>query len=180
MLWPAVVIATIADAVIGHLLPPAGDAETVVAAGLLGFVLNVLALVLLSRPFSAALRRARGELPNVVARDYAGTIAVMLVTGGLLAVGLMHRGSVLGDRHAMQDAIERAQAWIGDRAPAEFASNVAHTDTYAIEHGIYRTCVPSAVRARVYCVIVDTSLPFPRGVRFAGYEPNSELAAGTG
>jgi hypothetical protein len=80
----------------------------------------------------------------------------------------------------MQDAITRARAWIGDRAPAEFRRNVDHTDTYAIERGIYRTCVPSAVRPRSYCVIVDTSAPFPNGVRFAGYEPNSEFAAGTG
>ncbi len=180
LLWPAVVVATVADAVTGHLLPPAGDAETLVAAALLGFVLNVIALVLLSRPVAAALTRLRPDMPSVVARNYAGTVAVMLVTGGLLAIGLMHRGSVVGDRRAMEDAIERAQAWIGDRAPAEFASNVEHTDTYAIEHGIYRTCVPSAVRARNYCVIVDTSVPFPRGVRFAGYEPNTEFAAGTG
>ncbi len=179
-LWPAFVAATIAEAVIGHLLPPAGDAQSLVAAGLLGFVLNVIALVLLSRPVGAALRLVRADLPVVVARDYAGTLAVTLVAGGLLAVGLMHRGSVVGDQHAMVDAIRRAQAWIGDRAPAEFRRNVEHTDTYAIEHGIYRTCVPSAVQARSYCVIVDTSVPFPRGVRFAGYEPNSEFAAGTG
>ncbi len=180
LLWPAFVAATVADAAIGHSLPPAGDTQSLVAAALLGFVLNVIALVLLSRPFGVALRLAQPELPVVVARDYAGTLAVTLVSAALLAVGLVHRDSVVGDQHAMQDAIQRAQAWIGDRAPAEFASNVEHTNTYAIEHGLYRTCVPSVVRARSYCVIVDTSVPFPRGVRFAGYEPNSEFAAGTG
>ena len=180
LLWPAVMTATVADAVIGHQLPPAGDTETLIAAALLGFVFNVIALLLLSRPVGAVLRRFRTDMPGVVARDYAGAVAVMAVTGGLLAVGLVHRDSVLGDRHAMEDAIHRAQAWIGDRAPAEFAGNVEHTDTYAIEHGIYRTCVRSAVRASSYCVIVDTSVPFPHGVRFAGYEPNSEFGAGTG
>ena len=180
LLWPAFVAATIADAFVGHLLPPAGDTQSVVAAALLGFVLNVIALVLLSRPIAAALRIVRAELPVVVARNYAGAVAVALVAGGLLAAGLTHRTSVVGDQRAMQDAIERAQAWIGDRAPAEFARNVGHTDTYAIERGIYRTCVPSGVRPRSYCVIVDTSAPFPRGVRFAGYEPNSEFASGMG
>jgi len=180
LLWPTFVTATVAEAVIGHLLPPAGDTQSLVAAALLGFVLNVIALVLLSRPLAAALRIIRAELPVVVARNYAGTVAVILVAGALLAAGLTHRSSVVVDRRAMQDAIERAQAWIGDRAPAEFARNVEHTNTYSIERGIYRTCVPSAVRVRSYCVIVNTSVPFPRGVRFAGYEPNSEFASGMG
>ena len=29
-------------------------------------------------------------------------------------------------------------------------------------------------------VIVDTQLPFARSVKFAGYEPNSSVAVGTG
>ena len=47
----------------------------------------------------------------------------------------------------MRDATARAQAWIGDRAPAEFRRNVEELDTYAIQPGsVYRTCVPSPDR----------------------------------
>jgi hypothetical protein len=81
----------------------------------------------------------------------------------------------------MTDAIARAQAFIGDRAPAEFRRNVQWVSTYAIEPGsLYRTCVPNAERSRTYCVVVNTRLPFERSVKFAGYESNADLSAGTG
>ena len=103
------------------------------------------------------------------------------VAGGLLAAGLIHHPTIVQHRRAMRDAIVRAQAWIGDRAPAEFRRNVQWVSTFTIEPGhLFRTCVPSDRRARTYCVIVDTALPFARSVRFAGYEPNSVFSEGVG
>jgi hypothetical protein len=88
---------------------------------------------------------------------------------------------LLEHQRAMRDAIARAQAWIGDRAPAEFRRNVEFVSTLAIEQGsIYRTCVPSDDRTRTYCVIVKTHLPFARSVSFDGYESNAVFSAGTG
>ncbi len=180
-LWPAFAALTIVDAVIGHLLPPAGDSQTLVAAGLLALVLNLIAVILLSRPFGALLRRVRRDLPSIVARDYAGTSVVTVIAAGLLIAGLAHRPSLVARRNTMQDAIARAQAYIGDRAPAEFRRNLQYVDTFAIQPGsIYRTCVPSDKRQRTYCVIVKTNLPFSRSVSFAGYEPNSVMERGTG
>jgi hypothetical protein len=50
---------------------------------------------------------------------------------------------------------------------------------FTIEPGrMFRVCVPSDVRVRTFCVVVDTQLPFERSVRFGGYEPNSVFAAG--
>jgi hypothetical protein len=81
----------------------------------------------------------------------------------------------------MRDATARAQAWIGDRAPATFRRNLERVTTFAIQPGsIYRSCVPSTDGDRTYCVIVKTQLPFARSVSFAGYEPNSLFAAGAG
>lgn len=179
-LWPAFVAATIVDGAIGHALPPVGDTQSVVAAGLLGLVLNLLAVVLLSAPAASMLRRSRGDLPKVVARDYAGTALVLAVTAVLIGVGLAHRPTIASNQRAMQDAIARAQAWIGDRAPAEFRRNLEHVSALQIESGIYRACVPSAVYERSYCVIVRTALPFPTGVSFDGYEPNSVFSEGVG
>jgi hypothetical protein len=179
-LWPAFVALTVLDGVVGHLLPPAGETETLAAAVLLGLVLNVIAVLLLSRPFGALARRIDGALPRVVARNYGGTAAVILVAGVLLAAGLMHQPTIQGDQRALRDAVTRAQAWIGFRAPAEFRRNLQSTNTYAIEPGsIYRTCVPNEADTRTYCVIVKLAFPFPGGVSFAGYEPNSILADGT-
>jgi hypothetical protein len=179
-LWPAFAALTIADAVVGHMLPPAGDGQTVVSAGLVALVLNLIAVVLLSRPLGAALRRTRGDLPSIVARDYAGTTVVVVIALALLTVGLLHRSTLQAQRRTMYDAIRRAQAYIGDRAPAEFRRNLDLADTFVIQQGsIYRTCVPSDDRTRTYCVIVKDKLPFARSVSFGGYEPNEVMSAGT-
>lgn len=178
-LWPAFVALTVADAVVGHLLPPAGDGQTVASAGLVALVLNLIGVILLSRPLGAAIRRTRGDLPSIVARDYAGTTVVAIVALALLIAGLIHRPTLQAQRRTMDDAIKRAQAFIGDRAPAEFRRNLQLVDTFVIQQGsIYRTCVPSDDRRRTYCVIVKTTLPFARSVSFAGYEPNEVLNQG--
>jgi hypothetical protein len=180
-LWPAFAGAFVADAVIGHVWPPAGETQTLVGAALIGCFLNLIAVVLLRAPGAAVIRRLRPDLPRVVAQDYAGTIAITLITVGLLMIGLAHRSTIIANRRAMNDAIARAQAFIGDRAPAEFRRNISHVDTYAIEPGrIYRTCVPGQATQRTYCVIVKTKMPFAQSVSFAGYEPNADFAAGAG
>lgn len=180
-LWPAFSATAVVDAVVGHLLPPAGDTQSLAGAALAGLIANLLAVLLLSRPLGALVRRVRRDLPSVVARNQAGTSVVVAVTVALLAAGIAHRQTVIGDQRAMQDAIARAQAWIGARAPDAFRRNLRLVDTLVIQPGsIYRTCVPSADRARNYCVVVNTQLPFSRSVRFAGSEPNSVLGEGSG
>jgi hypothetical protein len=179
-LWPAFVALTIADAVVGHMLPPAGDGQSVVSAALVALVLNLIAVILLSRPLGAVLRRTRGDLPGIVARDYAGTTAIVVIALALLTAGLLHRPTLQAQRSTMYDAIKRAQAYIGDRAPAQFRRNLELVDTFVIQQGsIYRTCVPSDDRKRTYCVIVNDKLPFARSVSFGGYEPNEVMSAGT-
>ena len=179
-LWPAFVAFTLADAVIGHNLPPAGLTESLTAAGLLGLVLNLLGVLLLSRPIAWLLRRRRQDLPNVVARDYGGTLVVLALTATLVTFGLLHRSAIHSSQRDMQDAIARAQAWIGDRAPDEFRHNLQVVSLLAIQGStIYRACVPNVRNTKSYCVIVDRSKPLDQSVRFSGYEPNSTLASGT-
>lgn len=178
-LWPVFIVLTLVDAALGHLRPPFGNSESVAAAAIAGLALNLLAVLLLSRPLGSLIRRRRPDLPGMVARNYAGTSVVVAVTVGLLAGGLVHHAAVVSDQAAMRDATIRAQAWIGDRAPAEFRRNARLSDTFAIQPGsIYRTCVPSRRGDRNYCVIVKTQLPFARSVRFDGYEPNSVFMQG--
>lgn len=179
-LWPSFIAFTVADAVIGHQLPPAGSTESLTAAGLLGLVLNLLGVLLLSRPIGWGLRKIRGDLPGVVARDYGGTLVVLALTATLVLVGVLHRPAMAASQRDMQDAIARAQAWIGDRAPDEFRRNLHVVSLFAIQAGtIYRACVPNVQNTKNYCVIVDRSKPLSRSVRFSGYEPNATLASGT-
>jgi hypothetical protein len=193
--WPAFVAMTVADAVIGHLLPPSGQTQSVVAAGLAALALNLIGVVLLSAPAGALLRRLRPDLPRVVARNYAGTTVILAITAVVLMAGIAHRSTVAADGQAMREAIARAQAFIGDRAPAPFRRNVRQIDTLEIQEGaVYRECVPSAAAApaqpatqatatptrRTYCVVVNVSRPWSQSVRFAGYEPNSVFGQGVG
>lgn len=178
-LWPVFIAMTVVDAAVGHVRPLAGDSESIAAAAILGLAANLLAVLLLSRPLGALLRRVRRDLPRVVARNYAGTTAVLAVSAVLLAVGLVHHATIVSDQAAMRDATARAEAWFGDHAPSEFQPNIRFLNTFAIQPGsLYRTCVPSRRSDRSYCVIVRTQLPFPGGVRFDGYEPNSVFAQG--
>jgi hypothetical protein len=180
-LWPTFAALVVVDAAIAHAWPATEDAESYAAGVVVALVLNLLAVLFLSRPLGALLRRARPDMPEVVARNYGGTLAVVLVTAVLLILGLVHHASIVANENAMRDATTRAEAWIGARAPAEFRRNVELANTFAIEPGsIYRTCVPGHVPPRSYCVIVKTHLPFARSVTFAGHEPNTLLSRGVG
>ena len=179
-LWPSFIVLTVVDAIVGNNLPPAGSTESLMAAALLGLVLNLLGVLLLSRPLGWVLRRLRPDLPTVVARDYGGTVVVVALTAVLLGVGLIHRPVIRASQNAMRDAVVRAQAWIGDRAPDEFRRNLQFVSLLAIQAGtIYRACVPNVQHTKSYCVIVDRSKPLDQSVSFSGYEPNATLASGT-
>jgi hypothetical protein len=178
-LWPMFVAATLIDGLLVHALPLAGSSQSVYGGVVLALVFNLLAVLFLSRPLGALLRRRRRDLPVGVARNYAGTGAVLLVAAAMLCLGLLHRPSMLAEQRTRDDAIVRAQAFIGDHAPATFQANLGHPDTYTIQPGIYRTCVPSRDGRRTYCVVVRTALPLARSVTFAGYEPNAILSEGT-
>jgi hypothetical protein len=169
------------DAIFGHLLPPAGQTQSIVAAALLALLANLLAIVLCSRPLGALLRRARPDLPVVVARNHAGVGVICAVALILLSVGLAHRGSVMAVQRTQRDAVVRAQAFIGARAPDEFRRNLQYVSVFAVQVGeIYRICVPSVGGSRDYCVVVNTRAPFATSVSFAGYEPNSLFSEGVG
>lgn len=179
LLWPTFAAASVLDGVIATVRPFVGDRQSVAGGVLAGLILNLLAVLFLSRGFGALLRRRRGDLPAGVARNYGGTIAVALVSAFLLSIGLVRHGTIVEHQRALRDAIVRAEGYIGDHAPAVFRVNARRTDTFTIQAGtMYRTCVPSQDQQRFYCVIVKPRLPLARSVVFAGHEPNWLFAEG--
>lgn len=182
-LWPAFIVLTLANAIVGHLLPLSGTRQSVATGAVASLCVNVVGVILLSRPLGMLIRRLRPDIPDVVARNYGGTIVVVAVFVAFTSAGLAHRGTMQSEQRAMNEAVARARAWIGDRAPAQFRRHVDLVDTFAIQTGsVYRSCVPSLARSgpQQYCVIVNLSAPFNRGVRFAGSEPNSMFSQGVG
>jgi hypothetical protein len=180
LLWPTFAVAVVLDGAIAHERPLVGDSQSFFGGLLLGLIFSLLAVLFCSRPLGSLLRRARSDLPAEIARNYAGTVSVLAVTLVLLAIGLAHHSSIMNEQRTLQDAMARAEAYIGDHAPAEFRSQAGHIDAYTIEAGsIYRMCVPSQDGSRSYCVIVKESLPFASSVVPDGSEPNGVLAQGT-
>lgn len=178
-LWPAFVATALLDGVIAGARPFLGDRQSFVGGVLAGLILNLVAVLVCSRPFGALLRRRRPDLPSAIARNYGGTVAVLLVSAGMLAVGLARHDSIVGTQRTLRDAVVRAEAYIGDHAPASFRADATRTDTFTIQTGVaYRTCALSEDGRRSYCVIVKPRLPLDRSVVFDGYEPNSIFSLG--
>jgi hypothetical protein len=179
-LWPSFLVLTVVDAAFVHLLPPQGDSESVVLAWIQATVLMMLAMVIGSPVLGLLLRRVRRDLPRSVARNYGGTFAVIGVSGLLLAAGLINHHNVNLNRFARLDASERAEAWIGDHAPAQFQANVEDMDTIGIQPpNVYRSCVSNDAGTRDYCVVVNRSRPFGSGVSPDGTESNELLDQGS-
>jgi uncharacterized membrane protein YhaH (DUF805 family) len=177
-LWPTFVVITAVDGLIVHSRPLSGSSQTVVGGIVFGLVANLIAVIVLSWPLGLLVRRLRSDMPVGVARNYAGTFALLIVTAGMVAIGFAHHSTVVSEQRTLDDAVTRAMAYIGARAPAPFRVNVEHTDTFTIQPGIYRTCVPNRAGTRTYCVIVNTQRPFAHSVFFSGYEPNSLFSEG--
>jgi hypothetical protein len=179
-LWPMFVVAALLDGAVATVRPFVGDRQSFAGGVLGGLVLNLLAVLFFSRGLGLLVRRWRTDMPVGVARNYGGTVAVVLVSAGLLAAGLARHEAIMDNQHALRDAVVRAVAYIGDHAPQTFRADADRPDTFTIQAGaIYRTCVPSQDARRSYCVIVRPRMPLRRSVVFAGYEPNWLFAEGT-
>lgn len=180
-LAPLLVVLTIADALLIHYRPLAGDGRTdLFAALLIASFLNLVAVAALAPFAGIALRRLRPDLPSIVARDYAGAALVLLVTAGLAVAGQLHAGAVERNASARADAHARAVAWIGTHAPAAYRRHVALADTIAVVPGsLWRTCAPDPRSGRSWCVVVRAGTAFPHGVRYAGGESNAVFQAGS-
>jgi LPXTG-motif cell wall-anchored protein len=178
-MWPSFVVLSVLDGLIVHWLPLTGDRQSAASGWVGGLFLGLVGIAAGAPILGFGLRRLRQDMPKVVARDYAGTILVAAVTLMFLVVGLAHHAQVSSDGRALEDAVARAEAYIGDRAPAEFRTNLVSAHTYEIEPGsLYRTCVRNRSGARAFCVVVNRRRPFATSVTFAGSEPNSVLSRG--
>jgi hypothetical protein len=172
-LWPAFVVVTLLEAPLLHWLPLAGEDTGLFPALLLAGCLNVIAVALLGGVGGVLLRRRRRDLPKVVADDYAGTAALVLVALAFVVVGVAHRPEISGE-HAAFDRQRRAvERWVQANGDAFTREHVGSATTLRVDADLYRTCVPGTDPRRWTCVIVATNRSPPLVRR----DPNRESNA---
>ncbi|MEA2179495.1 MAG: hypothetical protein QOG77_2792 [Solirubrobacteraceae bacterium] len=157
-LWPTFGIATVADAILLHHLPIAGNGGTGwVPAFLLAGCLNVVAIAALGGLGGWLLRRRRPDLPKVVADDRAGTALVLAVSTMLLVFGLVHRPALRDYEADLAAQAVAARNWFAAQAPPAYRAHADATDTLRVAPELYRTCAPGGDPDRWLCIYLDTS-----------------------
>lgn len=172
-LWPTFVVATVLEMGLLHWLPVQGDATGWVAALLVAGSLNIIAVALVGGIGGIVLRRRRGDMPRVVADNYAGTAVLGLVAVALLVAGLLHRPMVADRRAAFAAQSLAVRLWVAAHGDAFSRAHVAHADSLLIEGNLFRTCVPSRDPKRWLCLVVDTGRSPPVVTRDLSSEPNA-------
>ena len=176
-MWPAFLVALVADAILLRVLPIAGEtAPDVFAAALLGFFFNLVAVAVGAPLLGRVVRRRRPGLPKVVADDRAGTGAIAGITAVLLVVGLVHHPTMRAEARAFDVQAVAARAFVLERAPRPFRAHVDRMDTWRQKAGLYRTCVPGPDDRRAFCVFVNTDHDPPLVTGDRDQSPNSVLA----
>jgi hypothetical protein len=169
--WPAFVVLTIVDAFLVARLPFQGEGTDAIGAFLVAGFFNLLAVALLAPAFGWLLRRRRRDLPFMIARDYAGTALLFLITFGILAGGLTHRSAVLQERADQRAVFAAVHDYVVQSAPA-FVTGLGTLDNLKLETDHYRACVLGPEKLPL-CLIVNTDQS-PAGVtRDPSREPNS-------
>ena len=172
-LWPAFVVVTVLEMGLLHWLPMAGEGTGFVAALLLAGSFNVIAIAVLGGIGGRILRRARPDLPKVVADDYAGLAALALIGSAFLVAGLVHRPDLIADREAFARQSMAVRLWVQANADDFSRAHVDSADSVQIDTDLYRTCVPGRDPRRWLCLIVDTSQDPPLVKRDTSRESNA-------
>jgi hypothetical protein len=176
-MWPAFLVALVADAVLLRLLPIAGDtAPDLFAAALLGFFFNLVAVAVGAPLVGRFVRRRRPALPKVVADDRAGTGVIAGVAVLLVVAGLVHHPAIQARARAFDVQAAAARAFVLEQAPQRFRAHVDRMDTWTQGPDLYRTCVPGPTRRRSFCVFVNTRHDPPLVTGDRDQSPNSVLA----
>jgi len=168
--WPVFGLSTVADAVLIARLPFEADGPDALGAVLLAGFFNLLVVGVFAPLLGLAVRRRRGDLPMVVARDYAGTALLCLVTCGLVAAGLGHRSALL-EEHADRAALALSVHDYVVRQAPRYEAGLGSPDVVRLETDHYRACVYGQA-PRPLCLFVNTDQR-PAGVRRdPSQEPN--------
>ena len=167
--WPTFALTLVLATVSLHELPLAGERTPLAGALLLAGFFNLLVVAVLAPLLGMLLRRRRRDLPRVVARDYAGTAALVAVALLVLLGGLLHHGAVVAGEREFQRQSDAVRRYVQEQAPA-YAQRVGLADSWRVDAHLFRTCVPGRPRL---CLIVDTRSSPPGVTLDPNHAPNS-------
>jgi len=156
-------VLTVVDAVLLVRLPFQGDGADVVGALLFAGFLNLFVVAVLAPLAGVLVRRRRRDLPSLIARDYAGTGLLALITTGLLAGGLAHRSAVVSERADQRAMFTAVHDYVVHTEP-EYIAGLSALDAVRLEPERYRACVYAPRERRPICLFVNTDQS-PAGVR---------------
>jgi hypothetical protein len=173
--WPAFLALTVADGVVLALLPfyDPGPGGLFPALLLAGFA-NLFAVAVVAPLAGRMVRRVRGDLPRVVARDYAGTFLLLGFTALLLGGGLLHRPAADAAKRDRAAVLMSVHDYVLAQAP-DLRDQIAAADTLQLEPDLYRACVPRHQRGRWLCLFVSTDQQPPGITRDRDEVPNVAL-----
>lgn len=177
--WPSFAALTVADTVLLHELPIAGDGPGWFAALLLATFFNLVAVAVVGPLLGLLVRRRRRDLPSVVATDYGGTIALVATALILVGFGLANRSAIEERQRAFSAQSAAVRRWVAeaDGVAPEFRRNIDSADSVAWEDDYFRTCIPADDGEHALCVFVDASVS-PPGIRVdPNRAPNDPLTS---
>jgi hypothetical protein len=172
-LWPAFLVLTVLEMGLLRWLPIAGEGSGLIGSLLLAGCLNLGAVAVLGGLGGVLLRRRRGDLPKVVADDYAGLVALGLVGLAFLGAGIVHRPELRAEREAFSRQSMAVRQWIAAHGDGFARAHVDAADSILVDRDLYRTCVPGPDPKRWLCLVVDTSREPPLVKRDASRESNA-------
>jgi hypothetical protein len=169
--WPAFAALTLVDALLIARLPFQGDGPDAIGAVLVAGFANLLAVAVGAPLLGALMRRFwRPDLPRMIARDYAGTALLAIVTVALVTGGLIHRRGLAEEHRDRAAALAATHDYVVSQAPA-FRRGLADADMLQQETDLYRVCVYGR-DPHPLCLYVNTD-QVPAGVkRDPSREPN--------
>ena len=180
--WPTFVVATLADGLILHLLPPTGpDFDAVfgifVATFVNLFLIGAVAPWLANRLHKRASQQpsALGAVPLEVVRDRTATALLIIGVGGLIAAGLGNREVVVSETKATEENGRLVRDYVERHGSAEVKRNVQTANAHRLEIDYFRTCINLDDRTKAYCLFVDTASDTV--VRDRDTRPNGEAFA---
>jgi hypothetical protein len=179
-LWPTFVAAVFGEGVLMHVLPISGDRTQLVGAILLAGVLNLLVVAGLAPVAGIGVRRARPDLPVVVARDYAARGLIVVLAGLIALLGLDNRGEADAQRRAFAQQAVAARRYVLAQAPVAYRVRIGLADTAVLDANLFRTCVPGGARGPWLCVFVDTTEDPPGVTLDPSRAPNSTFVDSAG